>query len=283
MRHPLVSVIIPVRNGEKTLRRCLNSVLHQTYDDYEVIVVDNNSTDRTKDIIASFQNRSGKISYVFESRPGRGAARNAGIRKAKGAIIAMTDSDCVVPFNWLEQLTEPIIHENEDVVVGFENDLVKNFWTRNIQKANWRFLKRCTRGNYVKNLDTKNFAIKSHIMKRLMFDPGLMNLEDFDLALRMDDLKIRSVPEIRVGHHHKGSFFDVVRMNFDRAYWTMKIYKKHRLNPELRKAAMFGSISTENILGFSYRIVLQFLERPVGESFFILVSETAWRIGLLWG
>jgi hypothetical protein len=46
---------------------------------------------------------------------------------------------------------------------------------------------------------------------------------------------------------------------------------------------MFGSISTENILGFSYRIVLQFLERPVGESFFILVSETAWRIGLLWG
>jgi len=53
--YPKVSVIIPVYNGEKTLARCLNSVLNQTHSNYEVIVVDNNSTDKTKEIINKFK------------------------------------------------------------------------------------------------------------------------------------------------------------------------------------------------------------------------------------
>ena len=55
MKIPKISVIIPVYNGEKTLRQCLNSVLNQTYGNYEIIIVNNNSTDKTKEIIKEFQ------------------------------------------------------------------------------------------------------------------------------------------------------------------------------------------------------------------------------------
>ena len=71
MQNPKVSVIIPVYNGERTLRHFLKSILDQTYKNYEVIVVDNNSTDKTKDIIKEFQTKDNKIkyrSYIYASK-----------------------------------------------------------------------------------------------------------------------------------------------------------------------------------------------------------------------
>lgn len=85
--YPKVSVIIPVYNGEKTLARCLNSVLNQTHSNYEVIVVDNNSTDKTKEIINKFKEEDSKIRYAFEPYRSRGAARNKGIETAKLFLI----------------------------------------------------------------------------------------------------------------------------------------------------------------------------------------------------
>jgi len=128
-----VSIIIPVYNGEKTLRQCLNSVLNQTYENYEVIVVDNNSTDKTKDIIKEFQDKSRKMKYLFEPQRGRGAARNTGERTAKGNIVLMTDSDCIVPNDWIRHMIKPIINEGYDAVQGFESSATKDFWSRHQQ------------------------------------------------------------------------------------------------------------------------------------------------------
>ncbi len=99
MKNSKVSVIIPIHNSEKTIKQCLTSVLNQTYKNYETIVVDNNSTDNSKSIINSFQNKNKEIKYFFEKRIGRGFARNKGLKEAKGEIIIMTDSDCIVPQN----------------------------------------------------------------------------------------------------------------------------------------------------------------------------------------
>jgi len=280
MENPKVSVIIPVYNGEKTLKQCLDSVLNQTYKNYEVIAIDNCSTDKTKDIIKKFQSKNEKVSYVFERRRSRGAARNAGIKVAKGEIIAITDGDCVVPENWIEELTKPIIYENETAVMGFEEELIKNYWAKNIQKANWKFFQRNLNGEYINCIDTKNFAIKSSIIKKMMFDSSLSNFEDFDLSLRLKKLiKIRFVPSVRVKHNHESRFINVVKLNFDRAYWTTKIFQKHK---GVKDEIMTESISIKNFALFPFWIMLQFMIKPWGEAFFLLVSEVSWRVGILW-
>jgi len=96
-----VSVIIPTYNREQLLKRAIQSVLNQTFRDFEIIVVDDGSTDNTKEIIDSFT--SDKIKYIYESNSG-GAARpkNTGIKNAQGKYIAVLDSDD----EWLPQKLE---------------------------------------------------------------------------------------------------------------------------------------------------------------------------------
>ncbi|MDP3974067.1 MAG: glycosyltransferase family 2 protein [Candidatus Daviesbacteria bacterium] len=276
-----VSVIIPVYNGEKTLRQCLESVLDQAYKNYEVIIVNNNSNDRTKEIIKSFKQKN--IKYIFEEYISRGAARNAGIKAATGKIITMTDADCIVPKNWLQKLTAPIIYGNEVAVIGSEKDLIKNYWTRNIQKANEEFLKRTTEGRYINHIDTKNFAIKSSTIKKIMFDANLENFEDLDLYLRLKkETKIRFIPLLKVGHNHKSSFIKTILSNFNKGFWTTKIYKKYKNSGFEKKHFMFESISLKNFFSFPIWLTLQFIKKPIGESSFLLISELSWRLGIIW-
>jgi glycosyltransferase involved in cell wall biosynthesis len=98
---PTVSVVIPVFNDAARLGYCLAALETQTFpgDKYEVIVVDNNSTDNVKQLVGNFSHAV----YVHESRPGSYAARNAGIKCAKGVVVAFTDSDCIPATDWIER------------------------------------------------------------------------------------------------------------------------------------------------------------------------------------
>ncbi len=283
MHQPEISVIIPAYNAEKTLEKCLHSVQAQSYENYEVIVVDNGSSDGTRKIVESIGEKDKRIQYVFEPQRGRGIARNRGIKNASGEIIAMTDADCVVPFFWLEELTKSIRHENENAVMGFEEDLIGNYWTNNIQKANRDFLEKSRRGGYVADLDTKNFAIKASIIKGMMFDPAIKTLEDAELAVRLREvLKVRFLPLLVVGHMHKSSFWGVVKLNMDRAYWAVKIFQKHKKCPYAMDTVMMHNFSFKNFILFPLWILFQFVKRPMGEAFFVLVSEISWRMGIIW-
>lgn len=280
---PKVSIVIPVYNGAGTLRQCIDSVLNQDYDNYEAVVVDNNSTDGTKEIIREFQKRDKRVNCVFEAARGRGVARNAGINNACGDIIAMTDADCIVPQNWLAQLTRPIIYENESAVMGAEKNSIKNYWAINIQDADALFLKRNSDGKYISLVDTKNFAVKTSIMKKLMFDPRLEVFEDFDLYLRLkNSTRIRFCPSIEVEHRHRNSFKETVKTNFNRGYWVVKVYKKFSGAKTFQMGPMLESFSIRNFLLFPFWMTWQFLTKPMKKSYFIFVSEVSWRFGLLW-
>lgn len=94
MENVLVSVIIPTYNREKTIKRSINSVLNQTIEDFEIIVVDDRSTDSTKEIIREYQKKDNRIKYVINKNlKGPAGARNMGIREACGKYIAFLDSD----------------------------------------------------------------------------------------------------------------------------------------------------------------------------------------------
>ncbi|HYH74730.1 MAG TPA: glycosyltransferase family A protein [Candidatus Saccharimonadales bacterium] len=98
--HPRVSIVIPAHNEEGRLRACLESIAAQTSRPYEVIVVDNNSTDTTTAIAASFP----FVRIVSEAQQGIVFARNAGFDAATGDIIGRIDADVTMPSNWVAHI-----------------------------------------------------------------------------------------------------------------------------------------------------------------------------------
>lgn len=103
-----VSVIIVSYNEEKNIGPCISSVLNQNYgmDNYEVIVVDGNSEDKTVDIVKEYEKRFRNLRHVINEERTIASNRNAGIKAARGCFIAFTDADCLVPNNWLKTLVD---------------------------------------------------------------------------------------------------------------------------------------------------------------------------------
>lgn len=98
-----ISIIIPAYNSEKFIEKCLYSCLNQdiSHDDYEIIVVDDGSTDNTKNIVLSIQKKYNNIVYIYQENAAQGAARNNGLSKAKGKYIWFVDSDDWIAENCL--------------------------------------------------------------------------------------------------------------------------------------------------------------------------------------
>jgi len=103
-----ISIVIPCLNESENIMACLNSLYHQEYpsNKYEIIVVDNGSTDRTVDMVLGEVKRRNNIKLLCEKKRGTAAARNAGIMKAAYDYIAFIDADCTAPRQWLSVLTQ---------------------------------------------------------------------------------------------------------------------------------------------------------------------------------
>lgn len=85
----MISVIVPVHNGEKTLRKCVDSILHSTVADIEIILVENGSTDRTLEICQEYSNSHQNVKTIVADVTGLSHARNLGLDAAKGSWIAL--------------------------------------------------------------------------------------------------------------------------------------------------------------------------------------------------
>lgn len=92
MENPLVSVIIPTYNREKYIKRAIDSVLSQTYQNFEIIIIDDGSTDNTKEFLQSYFGDK-RICYIYQDNQGVATANNNGIKKASGKYIALLHSD----------------------------------------------------------------------------------------------------------------------------------------------------------------------------------------------
>jgi glycosyltransferase involved in cell wall biosynthesis len=105
---PFVSVIVCSYNGAKTLAACLGSLGKLNYPDYEIILVDDGSTDNTAAIAEQFPH----VRYIHQTNHGLSYARNVGARAAKGDVLAYTDSDCMADADWLYYLVGTLLSEN---------------------------------------------------------------------------------------------------------------------------------------------------------------------------
>ncbi len=111
---PKVSVVVCSYNGGPTLDQCLRSLLDLDYPDYEVILVDDGSTDETKEIASRFP----LVRVIHQANEGLSVARNVGLRAAAGSIIAYTDSDCFADPHWLSNLVYQLQHTGASAVGG---------------------------------------------------------------------------------------------------------------------------------------------------------------------
>ena len=115
MEKGLISVIVPVYNIEKYLPRCIDSILNQTYKNWEAIFINDGSTDNSLKILEEYKKRDKRIKIIDKKNAGSGAARNDGIENSKGEYIAFLDSDDWYEKNFLEKLYNNLIENNSDV------------------------------------------------------------------------------------------------------------------------------------------------------------------------
>jgi len=110
------SIVVPFHNAEEWLDRTIPALLDQRYpsDRYEIIMIDNNSTDAGPSVVASYR----QINLLCEERPGAYAARNRGLARARGRIVAFTDPDCIPHPDWLHKLADAMDADDVGIVLG---------------------------------------------------------------------------------------------------------------------------------------------------------------------
>ncbi len=266
-KYPKVSVIVPVYNGEKTIRQCIDSLLKQDYPNYEVIIADNNSTDNTSEIIKNYS-----VQLLIEKKRGSSAARNTGAKIARGKILAFTDSDCILRTEWLRKLTEPII-EGTVATLGGTISAGKSKLEMIEQKAYENYLETIKKEKFVKTVDTRNFAIKKGIFQKIGgFDEKVKGPEDTDFGLRLvhQDYKIYFVNNAPVKHFHKTSFNRIIKVKYWQNYWLSYIYDKKGLSTD--EFRLNYKLAVFSILCFALCLILLFINMYHLFAFCMLVS-----------
>lgn len=112
-----VSVIVPVYNGQSTLPMCLESILSQTFDDFELLVVNDGSSDESAEIASRYAAKDTRIRVIEQANLGPGAARNTGICNSKGRYLAFIDNDDFIDESMLEKLHSSIEEAGAQIAV----------------------------------------------------------------------------------------------------------------------------------------------------------------------
>jgi glycosyltransferase involved in cell wall biosynthesis len=185
-----VSVVIPTYNRGEYIGQAIRSVLGQTYQDFEIVVVDDGSTDNTREIVNSFANP--KISYIFQKNSGVCTAYNTGVQNSRGRLIAFLDSDDIwlprkleLEMKALESFPEAGVVYCDVATFGSSDPAIPKTFFERLQ---WP----PPRGNVLDKLaeccfpQTSTLLIKKEAFDQLgLFDLNLPNVQDYDMLFRI--------------------------------------------------------------------------------------------------
>ena len=192
-----VSVILTIRNESAYIQKCLDSIIHQSYQDFEIIIVDDYSTDNTVEIVNSFNDKRIRLYDALDKKLGHANLRNYALKKACGKYIFFTDGDCVPHYNWISEGLK--VFENKDCL-GVEG---KTFYEaiKGITVADY-YTQRLVPGGFM----TCNVAyVKDSIIEAGCFDPKFRYVyEDRDLGMSIKKLgKLYFESNMLVFHQQK--------------------------------------------------------------------------------
>lgn len=138
---PKVSVIVPVYNTEKYLERCINSIISQSFKDFELILINDGSKDKSLSIMKEYSRKDKRIKVFDQNNKGPALTRNFGINKAKAKYVMFIDSDDYIDDNYIQDYYNAISKEDLDIVIGGYKRVVEKKVTFTLQLKQGEFSK----------------------------------------------------------------------------------------------------------------------------------------------
>jgi glycosyltransferase involved in cell wall biosynthesis len=222
------SIIIPVFNSEKTLPACLKSLSQQSINPFEIIVVDDGSSDNSVKTAKAFN-----ATVLKQEHAGPAKARNFGAKTAGGDVLVFIDADCVAEKNWLEEMIRPF---HSPAVVGVQGAYLtkqKSLTARFVQieiEERYERMKRIGKidwvGSYSAAYRKKDFLEEKGFDESFPIASG----EDPELSFKISKKGKRLVfnEKAIVYHSHPDNLPEYLKVKFFRAYWRMFVYRKHK-------------------------------------------------------
>ncbi len=271
------SIIIPTYNRAAFLPKAIESVLSQTYTDWELIIVDDGSTDNTREVVSQYND--GRITYIYQQNSERSAARNNGIAHAKGDYVCFLDSDNVMLPNRLQLLSETITQ-----TACYYTDIEY----RNEEKGS-SLIKTGRKYPFPMDVDmliqdiiaTPQLCCATEILRKHQFNPALSIGEDMELLFRItEEYPLAYVPNQAtvVEVEHEGRSVAVHSASSEKQLKTLKIMfsKGHPANKAskqqkkwLLSAVLFNAsrdyLSERNCKGVKY-LIQSLFAKPIQKN-----------------
>ena len=251
------SVVIPAYNADQTLKSCLDALREQEISaPYEIIVVDDCSDDQTASLAAG----SDVILIQHDQRRGAAAARNNGVKTARGEIICFTDADCVPKSDWLYEILLPFSGQDTSGCKGVYITKQKEIVARFVQieyEDKYDLLEKQAQIDFI---DTYSAAYRREVLQANNgFDEQFTYLEDQELSFRLAERGYKMVfhPQAAVYHQHADSLAAYARKKFTIGYWKAQVVRRfpNRLiqdshTPQVMKVQMLlAALAMVGLLG----------------------------------
>jgi len=224
---PLVSVIIATYNRADYVGESINSVLNQSYQNVEIVVIDDGSTDNTKNVLSQYKN---KIKYIYQENKGQAAARNNGIRESKGEFIAFLDSDDLLMPGAIELQVNALSSEsNIKLAYGRIMEIDSKGRAIVTHRNNQRYKSGSVYGDLLLDyfIQTSTVMVRKECFNHIgYFDESIRGTEDWDMWLRISrHFKVQCIDAIIAKYrvHNANSIG-----NIDKLFKNeLKVLRKH--------------------------------------------------------
>jgi lipopolysaccharide/colanic/teichoic acid biosynthesis glycosyltransferase len=275
---PLYSVIVPAYQATATIGLCLDALNAQTVarDLYEVIVVDDGSTDGTGEIA-----RRAGAQVIVQPNSGAAAARNRGAAVARGDLLLFTDADCAPVPGWIARLVAPFVDEHVAGAKGTYLTDQRAVIARFTQLEYQDRYDRMADAESINFVDTYSAAYRREIfLANAGFDPSLRYDEDQEFSFRLTEKGYRLVfaPAAQVYHRHNATLAAYIRRKFLMALWKVPVTRRH---PGRAVKDSHTPQALKLQMGLAAVTAVAFLVAALASLAGWGLSEPAWTVGLL--
>lgn len=236
MKKHLISVIVPVFNNEKYVNRCIDSILNQTYENLEVILIDDGSTDGSIKICEKWSEKDKRVKVIKQKNAGTSASRNHGIKIATGDYISFVDNDDWLRPEMYEKMLEIATQKKADAVFTrfinidekysrkYTNEI--NLSKEKLRELKYFFVKAKTKSAFLYNIACCNrVLINKNLLEKVNFDENLTHFENVLFVLNL----IKNAKNIEIADDHLYNHFNPKIDNklYDENYYkSLKNYHK---------------------------------------------------------